>query len=474
MAPMQLAPSRSIGTASTRAGRGRSARSARSVYSGSAEHVADVDRPPLAARRVRASLCRSGATSGTARRRSAARGVIVADRRRMCSSSPSKRKTTSRAGPAQPRPRARRWRRTPAATSVGELLMTFRISAVAVCRSSASLVSLNRRTFSIAITAWSAKVCSSAISAARERLHLRCAAARSRRSPRPRAASARSARCGSRSRACSSRTSGYSVVDQRDDVLDVQRRGARAPRGRRSRCGASGSVSSRVAHRVGRRRSSSSRAAVRRREQPDAAAVGPAQQAGALGDRVEHRLHVGRRAADHLAASRPSPSAARAPPCVSLNSRAFWIAITAWSAKVLSSAISLSAKPVAGSRGPTCSAPIALALAQHRRDQAERVVADLLRRCAAEHARHVVRRRARRRTWMHARSRIAGARRGAPSAAPARSRRIASRACRGSAASVQHALVVDQQDAVLGAREQRAGSSRGSSRTPAACRRPSC
>ena len=43
-------------------------------------------------------------------------------------------------------------------TSVGELLITSRISAVAVCRSSASLVSLNSRTFSIAITAWSAKV----------------------------------------------------------------------------------------------------------------------------------------------------------------------------------------------------------------------------------------------------------------------------------------------------------------------------
>ncbi len=34
-------------------------------------------------------------------------------------------------------------------------------SAVAVCRSSASCVSLNSRTFWIAITAWSAKVCSS-------------------------------------------------------------------------------------------------------------------------------------------------------------------------------------------------------------------------------------------------------------------------------------------------------------------------
>ena len=48
-------------------------------------------------------------------------------------------------------------------TSVGDSLMTLRISAVAVCRSSASLVSLNRRTFSIAITAWSAKVLSRAI-----------------------------------------------------------------------------------------------------------------------------------------------------------------------------------------------------------------------------------------------------------------------------------------------------------------------
>ncbi len=42
--------------------------------------------------------------------------------------------------------------------------MTFRISAVAVCRSSASLVSLNRCAFWIAITAWSAKLCCSASS----------------------------------------------------------------------------------------------------------------------------------------------------------------------------------------------------------------------------------------------------------------------------------------------------------------------
>ncbi len=42
-------------------------------------------------------------------------------------------------------------------TSVGELLMTRSISAVAVWRLSASFVSLNSRAFWIAITAWSAK-----------------------------------------------------------------------------------------------------------------------------------------------------------------------------------------------------------------------------------------------------------------------------------------------------------------------------
>ena len=42
-----------------------------------------------------------------------------------------------------------------------ELPMTCSTSALAVWWASASCVSLNRRTFSIAITAWSAKVCSS-------------------------------------------------------------------------------------------------------------------------------------------------------------------------------------------------------------------------------------------------------------------------------------------------------------------------
>ena len=54
-----------------------------------------------------------------------------------------------------------------------EPLMTSSTSAVAVCRSRASCVSLNRRTFSIAITAWSAKVCSSDCSLASKAPSLR-------------------------------------------------------------------------------------------------------------------------------------------------------------------------------------------------------------------------------------------------------------------------------------------------------------
>ena len=107
------------------------------------------------------------------------------------------------------------------AVSATELLMTCSTSAVAVCCSSASCVSLNSRTFSIAITAWSAKVCSSAISCRRERPAPRRAAARSRRCARLRAAAARRAPCESRSARCSSRTSRVLGVDQRQDVLDV-------------------------------------------------------------------------------------------------------------------------------------------------------------------------------------------------------------------------------------------------------------
>ena len=64
--------------------------------------------------------------------------------------------------------------------------------------------------------------------------------------------------------------------------------------------------------------------------------------------RVEHRLQVERRAADRPSARRRWRSAARATPrgrascaCTSSNSRTFSMAITAWSAKVLTSSICL-------------------------------------------------------------------------------------------------------------------------------------
>ena len=63
-------------------------------------------------------------------------------------------------------------------TSDGEPAMTFRISAVAVCRSSASFVSRNIFAFWIAIAAWPAKDSTSAISRSVNRAHWRCAKVR--------------------------------------------------------------------------------------------------------------------------------------------------------------------------------------------------------------------------------------------------------------------------------------------------------
>ncbi len=69
------------------------------------------------------------------------------------------------------------------------------------------------------------------------------------------------------------------------------------------------------------------------------------------------------------ACSRAASAWARAS-CASLNSRAFWIAITAWSAKVSSSAISLAVNVAHWRAAPatTNSAPMAAPLPEHRRD----------------------------------------------------------------------------------------------------------
>jgi len=96
------------------------------------------------------------------------------------------------------------------AASATELLITSSTSAVAVCCSSASRVSLNRRTFSIAITAWSEKVWTRAISAGENgRTWFRSKAIAPIDSPFNCIGTASTVR--KPFFACSSRTSGYSV-----------------------------------------------------------------------------------------------------------------------------------------------------------------------------------------------------------------------------------------------------------------------
>ena len=213
--------------------------------------------------------------------------------------------------------------------------MTCSTSAVAVCCSSASLVSLNSRTFSIAITAWSAKVSQQPISLSAKRPHRRRDRQRWRRSTRRPAASARPARCGSRWRDWHGRANRVVAVEQRGHVVDMHRHGRstngaadhrRAPR--------AASATSRlrfsavVEHAAGHR---AQLIAVQQRR-PELVSAGPAG-ATQLRDRLEHRLRVGDRTADDRSTSAVAVCCSSAS-LVSLNRRAFWIAITAWSAKV--------------------------------------------------------------------------------------------------------------------------------------------
>ena len=96
-------------------------------------------------------------------------------------------------------------------------------------------------------------------------------------------------------------------------------------------------------------------------------------RADALGDRVEHRLQIGRRARDdpqHVGRSRSAAPATRSAPrlraCTSSNSRTFSMAMTAWSAKVFSSSICLSLNG-RDLGAPDTNAPIASPLAHQRR-----------------------------------------------------------------------------------------------------------
>ena len=184
------------------------------------------------------------------------------------------------------------------AVSDTELLMTFSTSEVAVCCSSASLVSLNRRTFWIAITAWSAKVWSSASCLVGKETGRRCGRLRSRRWHVP------SRIIGDhRHRAIAGRRevslAGAELpallqhVADIDDAASQDRRAVDVVARQRERedvapaCGALGSSSAMATHRT-----SPSTARL------TATAAPWNSRTHAADDRLEHRLHVGRRLAD--------------------------------------------------------------------------------------------------------------------------------------------------------------------------------
>ena len=194
-------------------------------------------------------------------------------------------------------------------TSDGELAITLRMSAVAVCRSSASWVSLNSRAFSIAITAWSAKVC--------EQLHVvfgECAGLLSRdddqadgdplfisgtNSDAAEAARPRQilqiVRVGFAVGIWTTSPS-FAIEERQIGRLDAEKR----PSGPHLRPGLIGVNAARLTMPSTKRNTVA--------EKP------PISRLALLRDRVEHRLHVGRRTGDHLAGCRRWRSAAPAPP----------------------------------------------------------------------------------------------------------------------------------------------------------------
>ena len=91
---------------------------------------------------------------------------------------------------------------------------------------------------------------------------------------------------------------------------------------------------------------------------------------------LEHRLQLAGRAADDLSTSDVAVCCSsdsvrsRVRACTSSNSRTFSIAITAWSAKVVTSSICLAGERLDGRGGMTAMTPIGIAFAQQAARQA--------------------------------------------------------------------------------------------------------
>ena len=128
----------------------------------------------------------------------------------------------------------------------------------------------------------------------------------------------------------------------------MRRSSAASPSGRRRAADADRRRSSRIG--FGRGRVCAARRSIVAVAEPEHGRTAVAQLHRRAHDGIEHRLHVGRRAADDAQDLARWRSAAPAPPCVSLNRRTFSIAITAWSAKVCSRSTSLVVKAPACAR----------------------------------------------------------------------------------------------------------------------------
>ena len=197
-------PSRSIGTARHAAEAAAPSAASCVAYSGSASTSGMCDDARASGSRARRHVSRLGAHREDRRSdRSMPPGSRSCERDQVDQLA-VEREDDRRARRRTARSALARWCRTPAARRSASWLITRRISLVAVCCSSASVrsrlrasSSLNSRTFSIAITAWSAKVWSSAICVVGERPGLGAADRDGADRAAPRAAAARPGRCGS-------------------------------------------------------------------------------------------------------------------------------------------------------------------------------------------------------------------------------------------------------------------------------------
>ena len=310
----------------------RSARHRRSVLG-----IGGIDDSRVADARARQAASRRAAT---ARDPPVPRGSPLPWRLRRPQPSPS----TRRCPTALPRTAARSSATIASNTgcvSVAELLITRRISAVAVCCSSASCVSLNSRVFSIGDHAPGRRtVCSSAISLSRRIRPAACErASGADRFPSRSSGTASDARTPAAGRTHRVRSGSVDCVPVRNVDRALRTRWpatGRCSRGRwaRPRCKAF-ALPSRVACAPARTISRP-----RERTRPRSQSSRPSQLSRIASN--TGCVSVGELLM--TAGCRPSPSGARALRCVSLNSRTFSIAMTAWSTKDCASAISASVK----------------------------------------------------------------------------------------------------------------------------------